>query len=51
MRRKQAKDMHDPYATDPERDERLIFHNKTPCNAEVPQELLTDNYLTPNDIW
>ena len=41
----------DPYAADPERDPRLIYHNKAPCNAEVPQELLMDNYLTPNNLW
>jgi len=32
-----AEDLADPYAADPERDPRLVYHNKTPCNAEVPQ--------------
>lgn len=41
----------DPYAADPQRDPNLIYHNKTPCNAEVPQELLTEHYLTPNNLW
>ena len=44
-------DLADPYAADPPRDPSLIYHNKTPCNAEVPQELLTANYLTPNHLW
>ena len=46
-----AEELADPYAADPARDPRLIFHNKTPCNAEVPQEELVANYLTPNDLW
>merc|ERR1719401_20430 len=42
----------DPYATDPEhRHPGLIFHNNKPCNAEVPCELVMDNWLTPNPVW
>lgn len=42
----------DPYVTDPtERHPGLIFHNKKPCNAEVPPELIMDSWLTPNPVW
>ncbi len=44
-------ELSNPYASDPARDPRLIYHNKTPCNAEVPQEELGANYLTPNELW
>ena len=46
-----AEELADPYASDPPRDARLIYHNKTPCNAEVPPEQLVANYLTPNELW
>lgn len=46
-----AEALADPYAADPERDAQLVYHNKTPCNAETPQELLTASYLTPNNLW
>jgi len=42
----------DPYSTDPaDRHPGLIFHNVKPCNAEVPPELVLDNWLTPNPVW
>jgi sulfite oxidase len=41
----------DPYDTDPERHPGLKFHNNKPCNAEVPPELMMDNWCTPNPVW
>lgn len=41
----------DPYATDPERDSRLIVHSDTPMNAECPAKLLTESYLTPASLF
>mmetsp|Transcript_20263 Transcript_20263/g.34600 ORF Transcript_20263/g.34600 Transcript_20263/m.34600 type:complete len:430 (-) Transcript_20263:441-1730(-) len=40
----------DPYALDPERDERLIVHAAKPFNAEPPAELL-DEFITPNELF
>jgi sulfite oxidase len=41
----------DPYKKDPIRNSALIFHSITPCNAEVPRDQLTDNWITPNHLW
>jgi len=42
----------DPYDTDPnDRHPGLIFHNNKPCSAEVPCELVMDNWLTPIPVW
>ena len=40
----------DPFKNDPERDERLIVHTATPCNAETPGNLLVD-FLTPLKLF
>mmetsp|Transcript_16212 Transcript_16212/g.43676 ORF Transcript_16212/g.43676 Transcript_16212/m.43676 type:complete len:678 (+) Transcript_16212:69-2102(+) len=41
-----------PYGADPnDRHPGLIYHNNKPCNAEVPCELMMDNWLTPNPVW
>lgn len=40
-----------PYATDPTRSPILKINTREPFNAETPPVLLTDNYLTPNDIF
>ena len=37
----------DPFASDPERHPGLKFHSKKPCNAELPFELMMDNWVTP----
>lgn len=41
----------DPYINDPIRDSDLIFHSVTPCNAELPINYITDNWITPNNLW
>ena len=41
----------DPYINDPQRDQDLIFHSITPCNAEVPLDELSNNWITPNHLW
>ena len=41
----------DPYISDPVRDSELIFHSIAPCNAELPLKYITDNWITPNNIW
>jgi sulfite oxidase len=41
----------DPYENEPERNASLIVHGDTPMNAEVPQEVITEKYLTPNELF
>jgi len=41
----------DPYAKDPIRHPVLIMHGEQPANAEVPYKLLTENYITPNELF
>lgn len=43
----------DPYAFEPyeERNEALIVHSEQPMNAEVPEHLLTKDFLTPPDLF
>lgn len=41
----------DPFASDPSRDPRLLIHTAKPCNAEPPNQSLTDNFLTPNELF
>lgn len=41
----------DPYANEPERDSRLIVHSDTPMNAESPESILTENWLTPHNLF
>jgi sulfite oxidase len=40
-----------PYIDDPIRDPNLIFHSSEPCNAELPHSFITDNWITPNNLW
>mmetsp|Transcript_14320 Transcript_14320/g.20988 ORF Transcript_14320/g.20988 Transcript_14320/m.20988 type:complete len:567 (-) Transcript_14320:444-2144(-) len=42
---------HDPFMDDPERSKKLIVHNETPMNAEVPEELICESYITPNELF
>jgi sulfite oxidase len=39
----------DPYAHEPLRHKSLIVHSDQPMNAEVPDNLITDSYITPAD--
>nr|XP_006131248.1 sulfite oxidase, mitochondrial [Pelodiscus sinensis] len=41
----------DPYAGDPPRHPALKVNSLKPFNAEPPAELLTENYLTPNQLF
>ena len=41
----------DPYIHDPIRNPNLIYHGTSPCNAEVPCDFLTLDWITPNDMW
>ncbi|KAK2600374.1 hypothetical protein N8I77_009912 [Diaporthe amygdali] len=41
----------DPFASDPPRDPRLFTHTAKPCNAEPPNQALTDEFLTPNELF
>jgi sulfite oxidase len=41
----------DPYAHEPKRSDLLIVHGDQPMNAEVPAEILLDQYLTPNELF
>ena len=44
----------DPYEHEPEGSDRrhpdLIVHSEQPMNAEVPADLLTENYITPTPL-
>lgn len=41
----------DPYRNDPELSPVLIVHQRKPINAEPPDNLLTDSWITPADLW
>jgi len=41
----------DPYEHEPQRNSQLIVHGDTPMNAEVPQGVITERYLTPNELF
>lgn len=43
-------DENDPYKDEPIRHLALKVHGDQPMNAEVPHELLTENYLTPQEV-
>lgn len=40
----------DPFKSDPTRDERLIVHSQSPCNAETPTTELV-KFITPNETF
>lgn len=44
-------DSSDPFANDPERHPALLVHNNKPMNAELPRELMLDNWITPKDLF
>ncbi|KAK3385422.1 Oxidoreductase, molybdopterin-binding domain-containing protein [Podospora didyma] len=46
-----ATSIEDPFASDPERDARLITHTARPRNAEPPNSELTRTFLTPNGLF
>lgn len=46
-----SQEENDPYANEPERHPALIVHGDQPMNAEVPAKLLTENYITPTELF
>ncbi|XP_012943234.1 sulfite oxidase [Aplysia californica] len=49
--KKEAGATDDPYRNDPERSPLLIPSSKKPFNAEPPQQMLVDRFLTPNHLF
>jgi sulfite oxidase len=45
------KNLNDPYANDPPRHPALVVRVNQPFNAEIPTELIPDNYITPNEFF
>ena len=41
----------DPYAYEPTRNSKLIVHGDTPMNAEVPRDVITQSYITPEEMF
>jgi sulfite oxidase len=41
----------DPYSKEPKPSPLLQFHSQKPTNAEAPNSLLTDSWITPKDLW
>ncbi|KAI9328078.1 Oxidoreductase, molybdopterin-binding domain-containing protein [Obelidium mucronatum] len=39
------------FHNDPVRDPQLITRSERPCNAETPPSLLTDSFVTPNNLF
>ncbi|KAJ3018671.1 UNVERIFIED_CONTAM: hypothetical protein HDU68_011043 [Siphonaria sp. JEL0065] len=39
------------FKNDPIRDPQLITRSERPCNAETPPALLTDSFITPNNLF
>ncbi|XP_078577676.1 sulfite oxidase-like [Branchiostoma floridae x Branchiostoma japonicum] len=51
MQQTKKADPNDPFASEPGRHPALAPSSKKPFNAEPPQELLVDNYITPNELF
>lgn len=45
------RDESDPYKDEPETSPVLNYQQRRPTNAEPPVALLTESFLTPNDLW
>jgi cytochrome b involved in lipid metabolism len=48
---RKEQDLNNPFSTDPKRHPALILHSDKPCNAEVPDSLLTESYITPSELF
>lgn len=48
---RKEQNLNNPFANDPIRHPALILHSTQPCNAEVPDSLLTENYITPAELF
>jgi len=44
-------DSSDPYAADPKRHPALVINNPRPFNAETPLSIITDSFITPNELF
>ncbi|XP_075708238.1 sulfite oxidase, mitochondrial [Rhinoderma darwinii] len=44
-------DLSDPYSSDPIRHPILKVNSQKPFNAEPPAEMLTENFITPNELF
>ncbi|XP_071991151.1 sulfite oxidase, mitochondrial isoform X1 [Engystomops pustulosus] len=47
----EPQDLSDPYSGDPSRHPILKINSQKPFNAEPPPELLTENFITPNELF
>jgi len=45
------RDANDPYANDPARHPALVINTQKPFNGEVPPALITDSWITPNELF
>merc|ERR1719483_1559867 len=41
----------DPYSGDPKRHPALVINKDKPFNAEIPLSIITDSFITPNDLF
>jgi len=46
-----ARSPDDPYANEPARHPALQLLSETPCSAESPPTLMSDSWITPNELW
>ncbi|MCV4940180.1 hypothetical protein OFC17_35935, partial [Escherichia coli] len=44
-------DVNDPYAAEPQRYPVFTVHTQKPFNAETPNSVLLDSFITPNDLF
>merc|ERR550519_1304892 len=44
-------DSSDPYSDEPKRHPALIVNNPRPFNSETPLSIITDSFLTPNELF
>ncbi|CAI9590405.1 unnamed protein product, partial [Staurois parvus] len=49
--KEEVQDLSDPYSQDPSRHPVLKINSAKPFNAEPPPEFLTENYITPNELF
>ncbi|XP_074641752.1 sulfite oxidase-like [Tubulanus polymorphus] len=51
LKKNVIRNSNDPYANEPKRHPALNINSNKPFNAEPPTELITDNIITPNEIF
>ncbi len=47
----EAADPMDPYSGEPTRHPAMVVNSQQPFNAETPQEMIVDSFITPNSIF